>query len=150
MIISEINEITQQHMDLLLEADPSPKLVLDYVSRGQCFQAVLDESLVGVLVVLPTHPETLEIMNISVSFEQQNQGIGQQLLEFAEDYARKREIKSLEIGTGSTSLGQLYLYQKCGFRVFAVDQDFFTVHYQQEIIENKLVLKDMLRLRKVL
>ena len=49
-----------------------------------------------------------------------------------------------------TSLGQLYLYQKCGFRVFEFDQDFFTIHYDDEIIENHLILKDMIRLRKIL
>lgn len=60
-------------------------------------------------------------------------------------------IKDIGISiTGTTSFGQLYLYQKCGFRVVGVDQNFFTIHYDKEITENGLVLKDMIRLRKVL
>ena len=41
-------------------------------------------------------------------------------------------------------------YQKCDFRVVGVDQNFFTIHYDKEITENGLVLRDMIRLRKVL
>ena len=142
--------LTKQHYALLLEADPNKGLVNTYLQRSFCFDATYNNELVGVLALLPTHPETLEIVNIAVISEQRNRGIGQQLLSFAEKYAHYNNYKCLEIGTGTTSFGQLYLYQKCGFRVFEFDQDFFTIHYDDEIIENHLILKDMIRLRKIL
>lgn len=43
-------------------------------------------------------------------------------------------------------MAQLYLYQKCGFRMTSIDRDFFVRHYAEPIIENGLVLKDMVRL----
>ncbi|WP_259715882.1 GNAT family N-acetyltransferase, partial [Weissella cibaria] len=107
------------------------KLISKYLNRSFCFEATYNNELLGVLILLPTHPETLEVVNIAVISTQRNKGIGHQLLTFAEKYARNNNYKCLEIGTGTTSFGQLYLYQKCDFRVVGVDQNFFTIHYDK-------------------
>ncbi|EOI06403.1 hypothetical protein UAY_00454 [Enterococcus moraviensis ATCC BAA-383] len=146
MIIKEIQEFQAIHYDLLLSADPDKQLVEDYIKRSVCFDAMFDGSPVGILALLPTRPETLEIVNIAVSETYQGQGIGEKLLQFALSYAKNSQYKTVEIGTGSTSFGQLYLYQKCGFRMTSIDRDFFIRHYEEEIVENKLILKDMVRL----
>lgn len=147
MCIKVIQEITSTHMDLLLSADPNESLIIDYLKRAASFEYRLKEQVVGVIVLLPTRPKTLEIVNIAVSSQQQNQGIGEALLRYALTFAQEQAYQTVEIGTGSTSFAQLYLYQKCGFRMTGIDRDFFLRHYSNEIIENKLVLKDMVRLR---
>ena len=146
MMIKKIQEIQSLHYDLLQSADPDHRLVTEYVKRGVCFEVILNEQIVGILVLLPTRPETLEIINIAVSDHYQGQGIGETMIHFALDHAKQNHYKTVEIGTGSTSLGQLYLYQKCGFRMSGIDRDFFVRHYKDEIVENKLILKDMVRL----
>ncbi|WP_207694690.1 hypothetical protein DOK67_0000490 [Enterococcus sp. DIV0212c] len=146
MIIRDIQELQKIHYDLLLLADPAQDLVENYVARGLCFEAIFKESIVGIIVLLPTRPETLEIVNVAVSEKNQGQGFGGKLIQFALSHAKANHYKTVEIGTGSTSFGQLYLYQKCGFRMTGIDRDFFLRHYEEEIIENKLVLKDMVRL----
>lgn len=146
MTIEEIQTLQTIHYDLLLSADPDKHLVDDYVKRGLCFNLVFNKTIAGILVLLPTRPETLEIVNIAVAENVQGQGLGEKLLQFALAYATNNHYKTVEIGTGSTSFGQLYLYQKCGFRLTSIDRDFFLRHYKEEIIENKLVLKDMIRL----
>ena len=50
------------------------------------------------------------------------------------------------IGTGNSSISQLALYQKMGFRIAGVDVDFFTRNYPEEIIENGIHCRDMIRL----
>ena len=110
--IETLNKLTEQHYKLLLEADPNEKLISKYLNRSFCFEATYNNELLGVLVLLPTHPETLEVVNIAVISTQRNKGIGHQLLTFAEKYARNNNYKCLEIGTGTTSFRQLYLYQK--------------------------------------
>lgn len=146
MIIKKLNKIQPIHYDLLLLADPDKQLVENYVVRGLCFEAISTGKIVGVLVLLPTRPETLEIINIAVSEKYQGQGIGEKLIQFTLAHAKNLHYKTVEIGTGSTSFGQLYLYQKCGFRMTSIDRDFFLRHYEEKIIENRLVLKDMVRL----
>ncbi len=48
-------------------------MVADYITRGICFDYQTEE-LQGILVLLPTHPRTLEIVNIAVSEESRGRG----------------------------------------------------------------------------
>lgn len=146
MLIRKVETFTPTHLELLLSADPNKELVEEYIKRSFCFESLDDGHITGIVVLLPTRPETLEIVNIAVLEQFQGQGIGEQLIFFALTHAKKHSYKTVEIGTGSTSFGQLYLYQKCGFRMTGIDRDFFIRHYEEEILENKLVLKDMVRL----
>lgn len=146
MMIQEVKQVTEQHYDLLGEADPSRRLVENYLQRGRLVEALEKNTLVGVLVLLPTRPETIEIVNLAVNPEYRRQGIAQQLIHEAMDYAKKMNFRTIEVGTGSTGIEQLYLYQKCGFRMVQIDRDFFVRHYDRPIVENGLVLRDMVRL----
>nr|TXF81581.1 GNAT family N-acetyltransferase [Alkalicoccus halolimnae] len=133
-------------MELLLSADPSREIVEKYVHKGRCFTAEEDDHVVGVYVMLPTRPETVELVNIAVKQIYQGRGIGRKLVMNAIEEAGKAGYKTLEIGTGNSSLGQLALYQKCGFRITGVDRDFFVKHYTEPIFENGILCRDMVRL----
>lgn len=137
-------------MDLLLLADPSQDIVEGYLTRGDCFIAECDNQIIGVYVLLPTRPETVELVNIAVAEMQQGKGIGKILVMNAIQTAKGKGYKTIEIGTGNSSIGQLALYQKCGFRITGVDIDFFIRHYEKEIFENGIQCKDMIRLSKEL
>ena len=150
LIYNQLHTLTDEHYDLLLEADPSKNLVTHYFKRSFTFEVIKNNELVGIIVLIETRPETLEVVNVSVHPDYQNQGIGQEILQFAINYGREHHFIVLEIGTGSTSFSQLYLYQKLGFRMTSIDKDFFLLHYEEEIIENGLVLKDMVRLQLLL
>ena len=146
--IQPIKKVTSAHYQLFLEADPSKEMINSYLDRSYKFELVRGNDLLGVILMLDTHPKTLEIVNVAVAESVQNQGFGEQLIRFAVDWAQQKSYSSVEIGTGSTSFAQLYLYQKCGFRVMNIDRNFFVDNYDEPIIENKLVLKDMIRLQR--
>lgn len=135
-------------LDLLLVADPSQNLVEDYIARGICYIVEDSQKLVGVYVLLPTRPETVELVNISVVESQQGKGIGKKLVLHALQISKEHGFKTIEIGTGNSSVGQLVLYQKCGFRIVGVDRDFFVRHYPEEIYENGIQCIDMIRLSR--
>ncbi|MGM0837912.1 MAG: GNAT family N-acetyltransferase [Bacillota bacterium] len=136
----------QPPMELLLLADPSEAIVKEYITRGECFVAELEERIIGVYVLLPTRPETVELVNVAVSEEHHGKGIGRQLVMDAVKVASSKGYKTIEIGTGNSSIAQLALYQKCGFRIVGVDQDFFIKHYPEVIYENGIQCRDMVRL----
>lgn len=136
--------------ELLLLADPSKRLVDAYLSKGSCYIAELDGETVGVVVLLETHAGALEIMNIAVAERYQGRGFGQALLAAAIEEARDRGAAYVEIGTGNSGVGQLYLYQKCGFRISGIDHDFFVRNYEEPIVENGIPCRDMIRLRMAL
>ena len=144
--IRKLNKDEQPPMELLLLADPSQKLVESYMSKGECFIALLNNSIIGVYVLLPTRPETIELVNIAVDENWQGKGVGKQLVNHAIEYARISGYNSVEVGTGNSGVGQLALYQKCGFRITSVDRDFFIRHYEKKMYENGIQIIDMVRL----
>ncbi|MED0665023.1 GNAT family N-acetyltransferase [Bacillus badius] len=146
MIIKKLNKDEHPPFELLLSADPSLEAVEKYVERGESFVAEQGGEVIGVYVLLPTRPHTVELVNVAVSEGQQGKGFGKQLVMHAIREAGKEGYQTIEIGTGNSSIGQLALYQKCGFRVVGVDADFFIRHYSEEIFENGIQCRDMIRL----
>ncbi len=127
-------------------ADPSREIVEEYINRGECFIAEIEQQTIGVYVLLPTRPETVELVNVAVDKDQHGRGIGKRLVLDAIRVAKTTGYKTIEIGTGNSSVGQLALYQKCGFRIIGVDIDFFIRHYSDKIFENGIQCRDMIRL----
>jgi len=147
ILIQEITQLTDAHFKLFLEADPSEKVIGSYLDRSYKFELVTGKKVLGVILMVDTRPETVEIVNVAVAKTARNHGYGEKLVKFAIEWAKINNYHTIEIGTGSTSFAQLYLYQKCGFRIVSVDKDFFIDNYDEPIVENNLVLKDMLRLK---
>lgn len=133
-------------LNLLLLADPSEKRVSEYIRRGECFVLEIENQIVGVYVLLPTKSATVELVNLAVNQDMQGKGIGKKLISHAVQTARSKGYKTIEVGTGNSSIGQLALYQKCGFRIVGVDVDFFIRHYPEEIYESGIQCRDMIRL----
>jgi len=146
LIVKKLNNKDEIPYELLLLADPSRDIVDEYLQRGICYGAYIDNKVVGVYVMIKTRPLTLELVNIAVSEEYQGRGIGKTLVLSAIDMAKEENAKVLEIGTGNSSIAQLALYQKCGFRIASIDRDFFIKHYEEEIYENGIQCVDMIRL----
>lgn len=146
MIIRKLNKHENPPMQLLLLADPSIEMIENYLTRGECYIGEIDDVIISVYVLLPTRPETVELMNIAVAEEYQSMGLGKRLVLNAIQTAKAHRYKTIEIGTGNSSISQLVLYQKCGFRITSVEHDHFIKHYSVEIYENGIQCRDMIRL----
>ncbi|WP_054705089.1 GNAT family N-acetyltransferase [Bacillus sp. JCM 19041] len=133
-------------LELLLLADPSEKLVRSYVARGECFVLEKQNQIIGTYVLIPSRPETVELVNVAVDEAYHGKGYGKQLVLHAIEMAKEQDFKTIEIGTGNSGVVQLALYQKCGFRMTSIDRDFFLRHYDEPIYENGIQVIDMVRL----
>lgn len=142
--INKLSKITDEHWRLLLLADPSKRLVKQYLKLGEAFEVRKDNQLVAIIVIQKITPAKLEIKNIAVDPKFENRGIATQLLHYVLHWAKQHHYEQIQIGTGSTSFKQLYLYQKVGFRVTRVIKDFFLENYSRPIYENGLTLRDMI------
>lgn len=132
--------------ELLLMADPSKDKIDEYIKEGICFTATVEESVIGVYVLVELREDKWELINVAVAENMQGKGIGKALVKDCIKRAKKYGAKILEVGTGNSSLNQLALYQKCGFSIIGVYKDFFITHYKYEIYENGVQCKDMVRL----
>ncbi len=150
MQIRKLNKNEKPPIDLLFLADPSPKLIEEYLKRGECYIAEKNNKIIGVYILLPTKTNTIELVNIAVSEHEQGKGVGKQLIMDAIQKSTANGYKTIEVGTGNSSIGQLALYQKCGFRINCIDRDFFVRHYEEDIFENGIWCRDMIRLSQKL
>ncbi|MEH7885426.1 GNAT family N-acetyltransferase [Bacillus sp. JJ1609] len=146
MVIRSLRKDEQPPWDLLLLADPSVEMVSSYLKGSFCYVAELDNSNVGIIVLFPKSKDIVEIMNIAVSEYMQGKGIGSKLIKHGIEAAKVDGFKTVEIGTGNSSISQLALYQKNGFRIIGIDQDFFLRNYPEPILENGIQCRDMIRL----
>ena len=146
VLIRKLNLNEDIPMDLLLSADPSPIHIEGYTQRGEFFVAEEHSSIIGVYVLLATRPGKVELMNLAVVESLHGNGIGKKLVSHAIQTAKARGFKTIEIGTGNSSVSQLALYQKCGFRIVGVEPNFFISNYSEEIYENGIQCQDMIRL----
>jgi GNAT superfamily N-acetyltransferase len=132
-------------MGLLLLADPSEDKVRSYLARSQCFVASSDGVVVGACVVQPLDAGAYELMSIAVEPDHQKAGYGTLLLKWVIESFRRSGASQIEVGTGTFGY-QLAFYQRQGFRVTAIDRDFFVINYPEPIFEDGIQLFDMLRL----
>lgn len=132
--------------DLLLLADPSRPLVEEYLTNSLVLGFMAEGQVRGVVVLAPLSEASWEIKNIAVSPNHQGRGLGKALLRAALDLCKDRSAQEVWIGTGNSSLSQLALYQKMGFRMVEIVRDFFSQHYAEEIVENGIPCRDMVRL----
>ena len=132
--------------DLLLLADPNRSLVEVYLKDSMVLGNVEHGEVRGVIVIAPLSPVSWEIKNVAVSPRYQGKGIGTFLLRTALDLCEERGAQEVWIGTGNSSLNQLGLYQKIGFRMVEIVKDFFSEKYTEPIVENGITCRDMVRL----
>jgi GNAT superfamily N-acetyltransferase len=84
-----------------------------------------------------------ELVELAVAPDRQGQGVGRRIVAWLIAEARRRGRRALEVGTSSTSLGNIAFYQKCGFRVTAVRPDYFWYH-AEPLVEHGIPVRDML------
>ncbi|MCD9028799.1 GNAT family N-acetyltransferase [Luteimonas sp. BDR2-5] len=144
LLIQEV-PATQAPMALLLLADPSEEKIISYLPRSRCFVASSGGVVVGACVVQPLGAGAHELMSIAIQPAHQKSGHGTALLKWVIDFFRRSGASRMEVGTGTFGY-QLAFYQRQGFRVTAIDRDFFIRHYPEPVFEDGIQLFDMLRL----
>lgn len=144
--IREMNPNEEHPVDILLLADPELQVLESYMYRSLCYVLELDGAIIGAYLLLPTRPMTVELVNVAVAESFHGKGYGKALVQHAIETARATGYQTIEVGTGNSSFGQIALYQKCGFRINGIDQDFFIRHYSEPIYENGVQCRDMIRM----
>lgn len=152
--------VTPAMMRLLLTADPNEALVRGYLGDAKVLLCYADDAIAGIAVVIK-HAEpapnalaehcspTCELINIAVDTAYQGKGLAKAMIARCIDIARGWQAHALEVGTGNSSLDQLALYQKCGFRMHRIERGFFAA-YPEPIIENGVQCLDKVVLRMAL
>lgn len=138
-------EITNSLMDLLLTADPDVKAILSYITGSKILVCRAGGTLVSIAVVV-TRGEIAELKNIAVLSEYQGKGVAKRMIAESKQLAKRLGARIMEVATGNSSIPQLALYQKCGFRMHSIDTGYFE-SYPEPIFENGIRCIDRVKLR---
>tara|TARA_B100000446_G_scaffold164366_1_gene165980 strand:- start:383 stop:832 length:450 start_codon:yes stop_codon:yes gene_type:complete len=144
-ILKYDKEITPELMALLLAADPDRESIFSYLFGSEVLVCRDNDLFVGV-AVLAEEGGVFELKNIAVLEGYQGKGIAKSMINRVKQLAKESGAKMLEVGTGNSSLSQIALYQKCGFRMHSIESGFFD-SYPEPIFENGIRCIDMVRLR---
>ena len=143
-MIKTIEQVSEAVMDLLLVADPSRGQVEGYLVNSTIFVYEDGDEVVGV-IVLKMHDESYsEIMNVAVRDSHRGRGIAKELMKHAVNVSKDAGVSHVDIATANSSINQLALYQKSGFRISEINKNHFLGHYETPIWENGIQAKDQL------
>ena len=133
-------------MPLLLLGDEQEEMVRRYLDRGVLY--VMEEAGESTAVCLVTEegPGVYEIKNLAVAPGFRRQGRGRAMVEHA-CAACPGDV--MLVGTGETP-STLRFYRSCGFVPSHRVENFFTDHYDHPIVEEGVVLRDMVYLKRTL
>ena len=86
--------------------------------------AEIDNKIVG-FVIVSLHREECHILNLGVSHEQQRQGIGRKLLEYALNYAKQQGIGIAYLEVRRSNARAISLYRKMKFYLVGERKNYY-------------------------
>lgn len=149
-IIRELRQNEDIPYKLLLDADPSKSMVDSYLPNSKIYVMEWEGMTIGIYVLCAHSRPAAEIKNIAVLEEFQQKGLGKRLIADAEIRAKEMGFEEMIIGTGNSSIWQLYLYQRIGYDIYSTRLNFFTDNYPGPLYEHGICTKHMIMLRKKL
>jgi len=136
-------DISPAQMALLRAVDPDARKIAAYLASGEVW---VDAQGAAIAIIQPPSPNVFEIMNIALAEHMRGQVHGKAFLQGLIATLKARLARAVEIGTANSSLVQLALYRKLGFRITGIVAGFFD-DYPEPIVENGIACRDMVRLR---
>ncbi len=133
--------------DLLYLADEDDDQIAKYKDSSDFYGTFDNEKIVGIIGTNEIDKDSTEIVCVAVAEEYQNRKIGTGLVETAISASKEKNYKEIVIKTGNCGIGQLYLYQRCGFRFDSVNKNYMIEHYPNPIYENDIQCFDQIILK---
>lgn len=135
----------KQYIDLLLLADEQESMIDRYLEHGEMF-VLEDNSVKAICVVTDEGNGVCELKNIAVKQNVQRQGYGKKLLEYLIVHYSGM-YRQMIVGTGNVP-SAVGFYENCGFEYSHCIENFFAENYDHPIIEDGILLKDMIYLKR--
>lgn len=147
--LQKVDGNREDFLPQLMLADESEMVVREYFDKGTLFEIKCGELLVGVALVIAQSDTTIELKNIAIVPKYQGKGMGKEVLRQLTEICQKEGYQTVLVGTANSSIDNIAFYQKAGFRMEAIEKDFFR-HYPEPIYENGIRALDMIFFSKAL
>lgn len=129
---------------LLLQAEPSePALRWGLAHLSDAVYRMDDDGVLVGAASIQWRDEPCEIEELGIAPDRHGQGLGRQFIVWLCDEARRRGKRTIIVGTPNASLGNIGFYQKVGFRMDHIRNDYFR-YYRTPRFENDIQIRDLL------
>ena len=140
IVIKKEKDNKEQYLDLLLEADPSEKLIRQYLADGDLFVLTYKNEVACVAVVTRVDDDICELKNIATEEKYRGKGYAKKLLNYLCDNYKQKYEKMI-VGTTENNIP---FYVKQGFDKYEKTiKNFFIDNYEEEIKDGNLHCIDM-------
>lgn len=100
------------------------------------FTAIFDGVIVGYICLFHIF-EDGELLNIAVSPEYRKMGIAQSLIDRMVEYLKQKNVNRITLEVRKSNVAAKSLYEKNGFKQFAVRKNYYTDPFEDGIIMEK-------------
>lgn len=139
----------QSYKPLLLMGDEDETTLNSYINEGDLYEVRMNEDIIGVALFIPINDETIEVKNIALRPTYRGRGIAKEMFLQSETTFKAQGYKRMIIGTANSSINNVALYQKLGFRMYDIERDFFST-YKKAIVEQGIQAMDLWMFEKLL
>ena len=140
IIINKEKSDKKQYINLLLEADPSEKMIEEYLKDGDLFVLRYKDDVACIAVVTKLDNDTVELKNIVTKEEFRGKGYAKKMIKYLADNYKQRYKKML-VGTTENNIP---FYVKQGFDKYEKTiKNFFIDNYEKEIWDGSLKCTDI-------
>ena len=140
IIINKEKNDKKQYINLLLEVDPSEKIIEEYLKDGDLFVLRYKDDVACIAVVTRIDNDTVELKNIVTKEEFRGKGYAKKMIKYLADNYKQRYKKML-VGTVENNIP---FYVKQGFDKYEKTiKNFFVDNYEEEIKDGDLHCIDM-------
>lgn len=140
IVIKKEKDNKEKYMDLLLEADPSKKMINKYLKDGELYVLTYKDEEACISVVTKIDENTVELKNLVTKEKYRGQGLAKKMIKYLFDNYKQR-YKKMIVGTSENNIP---FYVKQGFDKYEKTiKNFFIDNYDEEIIDGDLKCIDM-------
>ncbi len=141
IVIKKEKDNKEQYLDLLLEADPSEKLIRQYLADGDLFVLTYKNEVACVAVVTRVDDDICELKNIATEEKYRGKGYAKKMLKYLCDNYKQKYEKMI-VGTTENNIP---FYVKQGFDKYEKTiKNFFIDNYNEEIKDGDLICTDLI------
>ena len=107
---------------------------------GYIFFAIYNNSVVGTMALIPRENGVYELNKMAVNKELRGNGIGNQLINFTIDFAKKKKYNSVILYSNTVLKNSIHLYNKFGFKKINIENN---TPYKRSDIKMELLLSNL-------
>lgn len=148
-MLERISEYRAALLPLLLEADPRPERLRRLLSGGELWAWREEGRAVGA-ILYEEQDGDLWVRLLAVDPGHRRRGVGRRLVSHAVEAGGRQGCAGVSAALPAPRVGALLFFQKCGFRVRGVVEDYFLAQDPMRVVEDGVPWRDALWVRRSL